>query len=135
MGPVSKKSPRDPADEALSALNLIDETIEYDDIVGKVDGAEEVRVGLDAMASALETWLELDMDGAPLDQVLAELNEDGHVIEAAARLNALVARASYAGGLGKEGAREAEELRGTLYDELGDLIEKLREQEEGDPGD
>lgn len=58
-----------------------------------------------------------ELDGEPLDRILAEMGEDKELVERAAELIERIGRSSYT-GLSQEDAETAEELRGELYDDL-----------------
>ena len=122
--PLRKESPRE---RAWSAMGLLDSPIRYDEIYGQSEGDEDVRYGLDAMASALSEWKELE--AVSLDEVLAELGQDDTLVEAVARLAELVGRASYLGGLAYEDVKQAEQLRESLVEALDDLLNQLQEEE------
>ncbi len=118
---------RGPLAEARAALDEIGVEIEYDKMVGASSGEDIVLVGLDHMASALIDLAEADIDGVSLDAVLAELGQRDEVVERAAGLIQVLGRMSY-DQLSEEDAREAEELRVLLYDDLDTLIETLAKE-------
>ncbi|NUQ79248.1 MAG: hypothetical protein HUU21_37540 [Polyangiaceae bacterium] len=123
--PLKNKPPKDDAWSAIGLLNY--STIKYDDVYGNVEGDDDVRYGLDAMASALTKWRNLDP--GPLDEVLAELGCDDAVVETAARLIELVGRTQYLGGLDYDEVREAEDLRENLVETLDALLNRLDAEE------
>lgn len=132
-GSVVQKTRESPRDRARSALDLIDCSIEWDEVQGETEGDDTVSLGLDAMASALVEWRGLPLsDAAPLDEVLVEVGAEDELIDAAARLIGLVARAGYTSGLGAAVAKRAEGLRQHVHLALEALIEGMEEQEARD---
>jgi len=109
--------------DAWSAMGLLESTIKHDEVNGDVAGDEDIRYGLDAMASALTEWKNLNP--GPLDEVLAELGCDDNLVETTARLIELVGRAPYEGGLDYNEVREAEGLRARLVEALNGLLSQL----------
>jgi hypothetical protein len=109
-------------------MRLLDSPIKYDEIYGQTEGDEYVRYGLDAMASALSEWK--DLEAVSLDEVLAELGQDDTLVETAARLAELVGRRATYEGLAYEDAKRAEGLRETLVEALDNLLNQLQEEEE-----
>jgi hypothetical protein len=111
-------------------MSLLGSPIKHDEVYGEVEGAEDVRYGLDAMASALTEWK--DLDAGPLDEVLAELDCDDTLVETAARLIELLGRATYEETLGYDDVRKAEGLRERLVEALDDLLTQLKVEEHED---
>ena len=126
---LKNESPRDRARSAMGRLW----SITWNEEAGQAEGDETVRMGLDAMASALVDWKDLELpNAAPLDEVLAELGEDDDVVETVGQLIDLVGRASYAGGLSREEVEQAEQLREELVETLDELLTRLDEEEHED---
>lgn len=122
------KRQHSPSDDAWEALGLLDTSIRYDSIIGRVVGNEEVTVALDALASALASWQGLGNHCASLDEVLAEMGEDDALIELAAQLSETMVRAGY-GGLEWEETGGAERAREQLATKLEALIQRLDQSE------
>lgn len=121
-------------DPLRSAMGMLDCSIEWDDNNGDTDGDELVRLGLDAVASALIDRKGLNLPGAaPLDEVLAELGARDEIVDATARLIALVGQATYS-GLGSIAARQAESLREEVYEALDEMLNEM-ERAEGEDAD
>jgi hypothetical protein len=114
---------------AREALALVAIEIEYDEFTETTDGEEIVMRGLSTVATALSRLKGLDLEGAPLDMVLAEIGADKEIIEAAAELIEMIGRTSYTGGLSSEQVEVAEELRGFLYDRLDELLSEIEEEQ------
>ncbi len=127
---MSTKARSDAIHRARRALDEIGLSIEYDRDAGTSEGHDDVRRGLDAMASTL--WelgdLDLDLDAEPLDRILAEMGEDKPIVEMAAELIDLLGRVTYT-GLSQEDAEQAEELRGELYGALSTLLDEIAAEE------
>jgi hypothetical protein len=111
------------ARDALRSISII---IDYDEDEGST-GEVNVEHGLDAMASALSDLKGLDLGAAPLDKVLAEAGEDKELIEMTAELIERIGRRSYT-GISREDAEVAEDLRGQVYDALGEILQRLGER-------
>lgn len=125
--PLKKASPRD---RAWSAMDLLGWAITWNEEDDQAEDDETVRMGLDAMASALVEWRALDLANAtPLDEVLAELGVDDDLVETTARLAELLGRASYAGGLNEDGVEQAEGLREQLVEALDGLLNQLDDKD------
>ncbi len=120
-----------PRDRVLHALGRLGRPMVWDPKEARIEGFEEVRVGLDVLASALVEWQALDLRGAkPLDEVLAELQADDGIVERAARLVDLVGRASYPGRIGAAESEEAERLRASLRGDLDAFVHRLGDAHE-----
>ncbi|MFT3765747.1 MAG: hypothetical protein QM820_09550 [Minicystis sp.] len=112
---------------------LLRSPLAWDESLAQFEGDDTLRMGLDALASALVDWKSLELRGAkPLDEVLAELGADDAVVETAARLIDLVGHAAYSGGLGASEAEEAERLRASLARDLDTLLHDLEDEENED---
>jgi len=118
MSAASRRD-REMTDRAQRAIDKIAFTIDYDEDSGTSEGEKDVAHGLDAVASVLVELANLapDLDGEPLDRILAEMGEDKQRVEAAAELIERIGRSSYT-GLSREDAEAAEELRGALCEDL-----------------
>ncbi len=121
-----------PRDRVGSALGRIGYGIEWNQRSGCADGDELVRLSMDAMASALIEWRDLDLAAAPLDAVLAELGADDELVETTGQLIRLLGRATYYGGLTEVGVRQAEELREEIMSPLEELVTRFEEEEPDD---
>ena len=132
-GTIPRSRRRSPAQRARSALHQIENEISWisatpwDEDSGASEGEVIVRLGLDAVASALKDWKGLDLPGAaPLDAVLAVLGAPDDLVEAAGRLIDLTTRSTYE-ALGRNGAKEAESLREELVQGLDIFLTGLEE--------
>ena len=121
-GALKTKSPRECA---RSAMELLGCSITWDERDGQAEDDDTVRMGLDAMASALIDWMGLELAAAPLDEVMAELGEEDDLVETAAQLIRILGRSTY-DGLGEDGVERAEALREQLVDGLDDLLGRLQ---------
>lgn len=130
---AGQTSHKDAMRRAREALSLISIEIEYDDYAMATEGEDTVMHGLSAMASALTRLCRLDLGpAAPLDLVLTEIGAEKELVDAVADFIELVDRSSYTGGLSREEAGEAEDLRQFLYDPLNELLRSLEpEQDHG----
>jgi hypothetical protein len=132
-----------PAERARSALRHVDEneivwtpTTPWDEETGASEGEEQVRLGLDALASALNEWRDLGLAGAaPLDEVLAVMGVPDDLVDEAGQLIDLIARSPYEEGLGRAEVEEAEDLRQSLAEGLDALLSELEAADDEDPDD
>lgn len=116
---------------ARLALNHIGHWLEIDEENDQTEGHELVLDGLEALADALSDHLELDVGSSSLDEVLAEMEADEHLVEVTAALIRELGQVSY-GVLPVQNGREAERLRDEVYAEMDELISRLeREQANG----
>ncbi len=120
-----------PRERARLALDHLSHGIGWNHIFGSADGDEIVRLGLDAMASALIDWRDLGLTVAPLDAVLAELGADDELVEITAQLIRVLGQAAYFGGLTEARVRKAEGLREDIMYTLKELVNRLEEQDDG----
>ena len=133
MKPQRSPKKESPRDRARLAMDLLGWSIGWNESDDHAEDDDTVRLGLDAMASALVDWKELNLrNAAPLDEVLAELGVDDALVETAARLIELIGRATSGGGPGEEDVKDAEDLREELVESLDALLTQLEKKESED---
>ncbi len=122
---------KSPLREAWSALSLVDSPIRENERFGGYEVDDALLYGFDAMASALVALKNLDLAGAPLDEVLAAFGASDALVDTAARLIEMVSDVEYQGGaLSSKDGPAAEQLREQLYEELSALLSEIEEREE-----
>lgn len=122
---------KSPLLEAWSALSLVDSPIRENERFGGYEVDDALLYGFDAMASALVALKNLDLAGAPLDEVLAAFGASDALVDTAARLIEMVSDVEYQGGaLSSKDGPAAEQLREQLYEELNALLSEIEEREE-----
>ncbi len=118
-----------PLQRARLALERVGHWLDIDEDSGETEGHQEVLDGLEALADALSEHQELDVGSSSLDEVLAEMDVDGDLVERAASLIRELGQVSY-GVLPVENGRKAEALREDLYDDMDRLLSRLEQEQD-----